>query len=157
MLSFTSAISAYQKGKQWQHVAKLLNEMRQGAQMLSLNTAISAARKVISGSVGRGCSMTFNGVLDAQLQRSHPACEKGGQLQHVAQLLNEMQQGDKCAASTQASQHARKADSGSMRHSCSMKCDKALKCSASTQPSQHARGEYNDSMWRSCSMRCDRV
>eukprot|EP00973_Karenia_brevis_P022121 3043707-Karenia_brevis.AAC.2 len=77
MLSFNSAISACQKGRQWQHMAQLLNEMQQCALMLSLNSAISACVKGGIASIGRSCSITCDRVLDAQTQRGHSACEQG--------------------------------------------------------------------------------
>eukprot|EP00973_Karenia_brevis_P054878 7629181-Karenia_brevis.AAC.1 len=59
VISFNAAISACEKGWQWQRVAPLLNEMRKGdlsPNVISFNAAISA-------------------------------CEKGAQWQRVAPLL----------------------------------------------------------------------
>ena len=97
VISFSAAISACEKGGQWERALALLEEMRERAwsrNVISFNAAISACEK--GGRWERALSlldeMREAGVEPDVISFSAAisACEKGGQWERALALLDEM-------------------------------------------------------------------
>ena len=99
MIIFSAAISACEKGGQWERALSLLDEMRESGvtpNVFSFNAAISACEK--GGQVERALSlleeMRESGVTPDEIsfKTAVSACEKDGVSERARSLLDEMRE-----------------------------------------------------------------